>query len=351
MVVSELLVRPVYNALWRLYERQNKLIPLAFYAPELIDYLGFEPVAQYLPPVSCLSSHPQVLNRLRTMDLKRERPFSFVRAIVMSRHSLHRFPHPEIVSIGMRHGPYHFKRMTRAANYNRFDLYLFSSQADLAAAEEIGVRVGKAVGFPRLDPAFNGKIGDHDLMKLSRQLQLDPNKPVLLFTATWDASGMSAIEKWVNKLPDLSHRWNILVTLHPWTSKKYWRILQKMAGVRLLETSQLLKAMMLSDICIGDQSSILAECCALDKPIVSFRTPAAERALSEIESLLEEISIRIDRVEELEPACKRLLANPALHAQARESANQRMFDTLDGKAGKRAADAIIKLLTEKGLPC
>ncbi|MCB5228688.1 MAG: CDP-glycerol glycerophosphotransferase family protein [Candidatus Cloacimonetes bacterium] len=351
MVGSELFYRPVYNSLWRLHSAMGKLLPLAYFAPEEIDLQGFATVAKHLPPLSYISGCPPVIQRLRDQGQRPHTLLSFPKVLIMSRHSLHKFPCSKIISIGMRHGPYHFKRMTRAINYNRFDLYLFSSEADKKAAEEIGVKVGCAVGFPRLDPAFDGSITEGDLQDTRQRLALVPGKPTLLFSATWDASGMSAIDKWINALPFLAERWNIMVTLHPWMAAKYVKSIQATPSVVFLKQRDLLRAMMLADVCIGDQSSILAECCALGKGMVTFQTPPAAKALPHIEELLQGISLRIKSIGELEPACKRLLENPQLLATERAEANRLMFDKLDGQAGKRAAQSILKLLKDKGIRC
>ena len=351
MVGSELLYRPIYTAAWKHAGRTNRQTPLAFYCPEEIDLLGFEQVAKHLPPITYISSNHKVSGKLQQAGLSCKGLFSFPKVLIMSRHSLHRFPSDEILAIGMRHGPYHFKRMTKAENYNRFSLYLFSSQADLEAARAIGVRVGQAVGFPRLDPAFDGSITQNHLKVLSRRLALDPSKPTMLFTATWDASGMSAIDLWFRHLADLSKRWNILVTLHPWISSKYRKALRHIEGARLVAPADLLKAIMLANVCVGDQSSILAECCALDKGIVTFETNPAARALPEIDELLKNISVRIYRYSELEQACQLFLDEPSLLQEQRQSANLLMFDALDGQAGKLAADAILKHLSDRGISC
>jgi len=348
MVASELLYGPLYRCLWKL---KSSRLPLAFYCPELIDLLGFEPVARHLPELTYLSRDEATRHRLKEAGKPCLGTFAFPRALIMSRHALHKFPSEEIISIGMRHGPYHFKRMTKAENYNRFALYLFSSQADLEAAREIGVTIGKAIGFPRLDPAFDGSIKEAHLKAAAKRLSLNPDKRTLLFTATWNASGMSAIDLRFRHLPDLVKRWNILVTLHPWISAKYRKALLHIDGVRLLPQADLLKAMMLADVCIGDQSSILAECCALDKGIVTFETPPAARSLPEIEALLKRISQRIFRYSDLEEACQLFLDDPSLLSTERAEANRLMFDALDGQAGKRAAAAIVELLNERGISC
>lgn len=142
------LLPPHLQAFLAWQPRLSTTLPLAFYAPEEIDFIGFKSVARHLPPMYYITQNKAVKAAVQQRCLTPKPLFSFPEVLITSRHAMHRFPSSKIISIGMRHGPYHFKRMTRAANYNRFDLYLFSSSADLAAAEEIGVKVGKAIGFP-----------------------------------------------------------------------------------------------------------------------------------------------------------------------------------------------------------
>jgi CDP-glycerol glycerophosphotransferase (TagB/SpsB family) len=106
---------------------------------------------------------------------------------------------------------------------------------------------------------------------------------------------------------------------------------------------------MISDILFGDTSSIIAEFCALDKPIITFRVPEAGRSIPEIREMIKSISIQIDNFDEVYDAIKRCLENPNEKSAQREAANKIMFGNLDGKAGKRAAREIEKLLKEKNL--
>ena len=234
----------------------------------------------------------------------------------------------------MNHGAYHFKKMTSAANYRPFTLFFFSSKQDLANAEAAGVTCGKAVGYPKLDPYYNFKK-----VKSS-------NKPIIVFTATYDKSGMSAIHLWVDKLESLTEKYDIYVTLHPWMSRKYVKIIKNTEGVKLIEEESPLKYIAESDVCIGDTSSILAECCALDKPIITWKVPTSERTVPEIEEILARCTWQIATFEELEPAIERCLAHPEELQDERKEASAIFFDELDGKAGFRVANEILKILPE-----
>ncbi len=318
-------------------------MPVIFYCPELIDYYTFVPVLKHLKPVLVASNNSQVISHLKNLNISTIRIPTFPKAVIMCRHATHKFPCGAIVRVGMRHGPYHFKKMTKAMNYNRFDIYLFTSKCDLRAAQEIGVTVGKSVGFPRLDPAFDKSITQSNLDTLADSLGLDQGKPTLLFTATWQKSGMSAIDLWYNKLDQLQLKYNVLVTLHPWTQDRYRHEIQATKGVSLINDPNMLPYIMLSDICIGDTSSILAECAALGKPIIRFETSAAPRSLIEIDELLSSVSVSVRSFTDLVDILPKV---SSLSFPQRSEAVRIMFDDLDGKAGYRAAQEIIHLLPE-----
>lgn len=346
MVFSETLLRLPYSLIWHLLRILNSLEPVVVYCQELIDYYSISPVLEHLGKTLIITRNKELIAILKRKQIPFGKMPSFPKAVIMCRHATHKFPCSPIVKIGMRHGPYHFKRMTMAKNYNRFDLYLFSSLADLQAAEEIGVHCGKAVGFPRLDAMRDGSISPSDLDRLKEKLQLDDRKPVLLFSATWDKSGMSAVQNWYNRLHTITARYNILVTLHPWTEKSIARRIEATEGVHLIHDANLLPYIMLADVCIGDTSSLLAEFSALSKPIITFKTERAKRSLDEIEELISMISLPISSFNELEKAIETLLNAPEHLKDKQMKANHIMFDAFDGKASQRAAAQIIKLIPE-----
>ena len=101
---------------------------------------------------------------------------------------------------------------------------------------------------------------------------------------------------------------------------------------------------MIADVFIGDYNSLIGEACALDKPIITFRVLESKRSIKEITEMIESISIRIDEFDDLQDAIEQSINNPYELKHERENANEIMFLALDGNAGKRAADVIIKVL-------
>ena len=62
--------------------------------------------------------------------------------------------------------------------------------------------------------------------------------------------------------------------------------------------------------------------------------------MPEITSQLANISIQVENFDQLKGAIKFCLNNPAEKSEARKENSRMMFDQLDGKAGKRAAEII-----------
>jgi len=346
MVFSYYIYKIPFAIIYKIAQLLKCTVSVVFYCPELIDWEVFEPIQELIKDIPIITRDREVRNYFRKMNKKVYNFPIFPKAVIMCRHACHKFPASEIIKIGLRHGPYHFKKMTSAQNYNLFDLYLMTSRADNEAASAIGVKVGKAVGFPKLDPAFNSKISVQSLRKLADKAGIDPNKKTLLFTATWIESGMSALLKWHTKLWELTDIFNILVTLHPWIDRNYRQQITHQNGVYLVGREKTLPYIMLADFCIGDTSSILAECCALNKPLITFRIRDGRRSLPEIERILEQISIRIDNFDEILPAIDKYIDEPLYLEQERALNNKLMFDQLDGKASIRATEEICRLLPD-----
>ncbi len=203
-----------------------------------------------------------------------------------------------------------------------------------------------AIGYPKLDRAFDGSISQSQLDQLAESLGIVRSKPTILFTATWDQSGISAIARWYDQLETLTPDYNVLVTVHPWTSERLIKRIKETPGVLFVVGYDILPHIMLSDVCVGDTSSVLGECCALDKPLITFRVKNNKRTVPHVIEMIMDISWRIDTVTELFTVIPQALEQPDKHKEQRAKANQMMFDTLDGKAGKRAADVILGYFPE-----
>jgi len=325
----------------------KRTTPAMFYVPNMVDWEILEPVQKYLPELPIATNSKEVEEYFHTKGKRVVRLPVFPEVVIMARHSCHKFPAKRIVKIGFRHGAYHFKRLTKAENYNLFDIYFVTSEDDLKAAQSIGVKSAQSIGFPKIDDGFNGTMDETTLNNYRLKANIDPQKTTLLFTSTWVKSGMSAFSRWSDKLSTLSDKYNLIVTLHPWFSEQDVNKIKSIPNLYFIQKEKTLPYIMISDICIGDSSSIMGECSALDKPLITFRTGESDRSLPKIEEMLERMSIRIDTFEQMLEGIETYLQNPDYKKSERIWANSVMFESLDGKAGERAAKVIKKLVSIK----
>ncbi len=344
MVFSYYLIKYPYKLIWHFLKQMDKTDGVVFYCGNEIDINIFKPVQKYLKPIPIVAKNKKIQTRLKKMGIDSKTLPCFPDAVITCRQAAYRFPEEKIIKIGLRHGAYHFKPFANTKGYNLNTKFFMTSIQEVEEAKKQGITVGVAIGYPKLDAAFNGDYNETYLKELAERSGCSPLKKSILFTSTWDKSGVSAVEKWFNRLDSLTETYNVLVTVHPSTSKKYVDIIKNTEKIFFIDNHDVVPYIMISDLCIGDSSSILAECCALKKSIITFRVPHGERTVPEIAEIIKTISFRINGFSELKPAIQYALDHPEEKSAAQDRANLIMFDILDGKAGQRASEQIVKLL-------
>ncbi len=348
MVFAYYLYKYPYKLIWYVCKLFNKNPDFVVYLADPLDYVVLKPILKHLSPVEYVGKNRKTREFLNQLGIPNRRLPNFPKAVLMCRHAAHKFPVKKIKKFGCRHGAYHFKEFTHSFSYNAFDLYFVTSQKEVEIAQENGISSTCAIGFPKLDPAFDGTFKESTLESFRHTAKLDSNRNTVIFTATWNKSGMSAIDRWIGKLYTIAHKYNVVVTVHPWTSPHYITRLRRMDNIYFIEEPDALPYLMLADVMVADHSSIIAEFCALDKPIVTFKTPQNQRSPKEIRELLQDISIQVMNFSEMQNAIETCLAYPAAKKSQRNAANTLMFDRfLDGNAGKRAAEMILRELAQK----
>lgn len=261
--------------------------------------------------------------------------------VVMCRHSARKYPVKSIIKIGLRHGPYHFKDFINPKYYNEFNSYLFTSPTEAEQAKELGIFNGVGVGYPKLDDAFDGSVKAKDLEALKETIGLDKSKQTVIFTATWNKTNYSAVNKWCSRLDELANEYNILVTVHEWTTEEVKSEIKKSKNIYYIEDKEILNYLMIADVLVGDISSIIAEFCALDKPMITFNIKEGKRTTQEIIEMLDKMTFRVDTFDELKLVIPQALSDKGLeHKEERKFFNNIMFGDLDGKANLRVKDII-----------
>lgn len=313
---------------------------LEFYCGSQVDFVVMKSIIKHFPEAEIVAKNKNVKKVLTSFGIKCKVYPTFPDVLVMPRHVARKYPEPRIKKIGLRHGASNFKGNVEKSRFHAFDIYFVSSNKEKELAEKEGIMNTFPIGFPKLDPAFDGTWNNEKIVSFRLKLNIKQNKPTIIFTATWNKSGMSAIDQWVNRLGELSDSYNILVTLHHWTEKKYINILENTKDINFFKDKDVLPYLMVADVMIADSSSIIGDFCALDKPIITFKVTYKKRVPQQIKDMIKQISIQIDSFEDIHQAIQDSLAKPKLLSPIRHKYNKIMFDKLDGKAGKRAANKI-----------
>lgn len=337
MVASGLLIKFPYWLWWHLLRLLRGPGGVAFYLDYEHDYANIEHLLPHLKfPFLLVARNRKVASALAEKGIKVRTWPVFPAAVIMARHALHRFPIRAVRKVGLKHGPHFFKKMIRPEKFNAFDLFVFISENEVRMAEKQGVRVGVAGGYPRLD-AFADPKTLALVQEIKKQTGFDEKKQTLLLTATWDRSGMSAVHQWIDALPALEERFNLLVSLHPMMSENIVSKLRAVPGIFLAGPVELTAAMLAADVLIGDTSSVLAEFCALNKPIITFRVETGRRLTPDISRMISDISLQIDKLDELEPAILQYQENPSLKRSERLQWRNIFFGDTDNSHGKKVA--------------
>ena len=344
MVFSYYLSKYPYKLVWNILKLMGKTEKVVFYCGNEIDIKIFEPIQKYLPSMPIVVKNRKIKKHLKTLGIESKCLPCFPEMVITCRQAAYRFPEEKILKFGFRHGPYHFKPFANITGYNMNTQFFMTSSQEVKEAEEAGITCATAVGYPKIDYAFDGTYNENYLQELKHQIRISVHKKTILFTATWDKSGVSGIAKWYNKLSKFTEQYNVLVTVHPSTSKHYIDQIKNTPDVYFIEDKNAVPYIMLADVCIGDTSSILAECSALKKAIITFALPDGKRTVHKTMDIIKSISYRIDNIDELNTTIAYAIAHPNEKDQAMDVANKIMFDELDGLAGKRAADIILTYL-------
>jgi len=336
-----------YKLGWYIAKLFNKNRELVFYCADPLDYEMFLPIKRYLPDIEVIAKNNKTRDYLDSKGVSYLRMPVFPKAVIMARHAPYKFAVDGIIKIGFDHGLYQFKRWTSPENYNRFSRYFVSSPEQVKTAESLGITTTKAIGYPKLDNAFNGTYNRKYLESIKDELKLDRRKKTLIFTSTWNVDNLSALDRWIDRVEELTNQYNVLITVHTWTDKNKIAKLKAIKNAFFLDKFDVTPYIMISDVFIGDYNSMIGEACALDKPIITFRVPESDRTIKAVRDMIKNISIQIDSFDEISEAIEQSLVNPHAKETEREKANKIMYLALDGKAGERAAKEIKSLINKK----
>jgi hypothetical protein len=230
--------------------------------------------------------------------------------------------------------------------------------------EEFGVQGASqiyVVGYPKLDPVFQGKLDRAAIMK---RWDLDPAKKTVLFAPTYKPTCLDIVRE---KILSESTGYNLLIKLHHyswrgryaphWHHTIYEKATREYPHVRLVppEEHNILPFIYVADTMISEASSTIFEFLALGKLGIIFDLDCDRLRHSDGMPILDEDNrrflegafIHISRPGEIRPAVERAL-DPSEKMKADVAGyRDRLFYKLDGHASERIVAVIDRLLKER----
>lgn len=134
-------------------------------------------------------------------------------------------------------------------------------------------------GYPKMDELYHMKINKS---ALCQKYNLNPSKPIILFAPSW--GGKYSKNCGINNLKYLNNIENIIAIPHP----ADYKIARKMNAIIPQKNDGISKFLHLSDIIVSDISSVLAEACLIDKPVIQIELTTYPGCFPEIDKRVEE---------------------------------------------------------------
>ncbi len=209
---------------------------------------------------------------------------------------------------------------------------------------------GILIGYPKLDRVFQGKlIKNEELQKFG----LNQGNKTVLYAPTWvDKSFNSSWKKFlVAFISGLPESINLIVKLHPNLIKyrvnevkEFGSKLARYKNARMLEPlTDIVPAMAVSDLLLGDVSAVTREYLAFRKPFV-FLSNKPKWMWGKQKIILWECGEIVTNPKNMWPAVLKTLNNPGKYHELINKHFKKTFYKPDGKASMRACNAIRKML-------
>lgn len=197
-----------------------------------------------------------------------------------------------------------------------------------------------AVGAPKLDRWLREPPG-HGLAR--------PSFPTVAFTFHWECALVpetrSAWRYYDEALPGLASgtEWGFLGHGHPRIYGVLHRRWQKLGVSHTPDAGDVFTE---ADLLVADNTSLLYEFAALDRPVVVLNAPWYRRDVSHGLRFWDyPPGLQCDRPADLAATVRRALEDPPEARAIRERAVAHAYAHLDGRAAERAAAAIMEVLT------
>lgn len=214
----------------------------------------------------------------------------------------------------------------------------------------------EAIGFPKLDPLFQGTAGRFDLATHG----LDPARPTILYAPTFFPSSIGRLPNdWPARLDDCNivikpHQFSLTKTDYRDQQRRFARWAQYpnvfVAGT---DFPSLVPFMAVADMLISEASSALFEFAALGRPVIwcdflklrwSYRGPFAFRLKRRMDQDIvayHDVGAHAGSPAHLIEQVRAELESPERFAANRERITAELIGATDGRAAARAADVLL----------
>jgi hypothetical protein len=230
--------------------------------------------------------------------------------------------------------------------------------------DEFGVRGASTVfvvGYPKLDPIFQGRLDRETIMK---RWDLDPSKKTVLFAPTYKPTCLDVVRE---RILTETTGYNLIIKLHHyswrgryaphWHHKIYERAVGDFRHARLIPPDEhnILPFIYVADTMISEASSTIFEFLALGKVGIIYDLDCGRLKHSDGMPILDEDNRRflegafmhIGSPDEIRPAVERALSpDDGMKADIRRCRDD-LFYKLDGHASERVEETIASLLRER----
>ncbi len=227
------------------------------------------------------------------------------------------------------------------------------------------------VGNPKFDDWFNGKIDSEMLAAIKKRI--DPHKKTILYLPTH--GDLSSVDRLSASLKKVGSEYNVIVKLHYYMTREEPERVRALTDEHIVlfdDAIDLLPLLAVTDIVISDNSSAIFDAILADKPVVvadfwdkeflneehkeiRHNARGIQGGLTYSESIEQLIKrdglvLTVKDEKNISSVIEEAFADGEFYKKKREELRNTLFAFNDGACARRAAEAILKCIAEKGTP-
>ncbi|BAX78588.1 CDP-glycerol glycerophosphotransferase family protein [Labilibaculum antarcticum] len=259
------------------------------------------------------------------------------------------------------------KRSAFAEEKNKFDIRFIEGDFRLRKLKELypdAKTILENVGFSKLDDVL--AMSNEEVDKMYETYGFDRCKKTLLYAPTFYPS---SLERMPNNFPEQFKDYNLIIKPHffSYIRKKYKRQRRKLdiwakyknVYVAGFDDFNIVPFYALADLLISDESSVVFEFAALDKPVIlnrflklrlTYRLFGQRKLRKRMEPAMDQfrdLGENIWHYKDLKKGVEKELASPENFKQRRAECTHEIIGLVDGKVSVRMVDVLEKNHSDK----